>query len=279
MYKILKKEALSSNVYLFEVEAPQIAQKAQAGQFVILRIHEHSERIPLTIADFSRDNGTVTIIFQSVGATTQELAEYEIGDAILDLAGPLGVPSEIENYGTVVCVGGGIGIAPIYPIVCALKEAGNKVVSIIGARSADILFWQDKLAKVSDQVLVATDDGSAGHKGFVTDVLVSLLKKEKISRVWAIGPMIMMKNVARTTKPYDVKTLVSLNPIMVDGTGMCGACRVSVGTETKFACVDGPEFDGHLVDFDLAMKRSAFFKEEEQKATHHCKCGGDCKCH
>lgn len=279
MYKILKKEALSSNVYLYEVEAPQIAKKAQAGQFIILRIHEHSERIPLTIADFSREQGTITMIFQTVGATTQELATYETGDTILDVVGPLGVPSEIENYGTVVLVGGGVGIAPIYPIAYALKEAGNKVISIIGARSADILFWEDKLAKVSDQVLIATDDGSAGHKGFVTDVLNELLQKDEIARVWAIGPMIMMKNVARTTKPYNVKTLVSLNPIMVDGTGMCGACRVSVGNETKFACVDGPEFDGHLVDFDLAMKRSAFFKEEEQNATHQCKCGGDRKCH
>lgn len=278
MYTIIKKEFLGSGIYMMEVETPQIAKKAQAGQFIIIRIHEESERVPLTIADYSRENGTITMIFQAVGQTTQELAAYEVGDTILDVVGPLGVATEIENYGNVVCIGGGVGIAPIHPIARALKEAGNKVTSIIGARNADLLFWKDKMEAVSDRLLIATDDGSEGRKGFVTDVLTELMEKEKIDRVWAIGPMIMMRAVANSTKPFGVKTIVSLNPIMVDGTGMCGACRVAVGTETKFACVDGPEFDGHEVDFDLAMKRAALFKNEEQVARDHNKEGGGCKC-
>ncbi|MBZ4652717.1 MAG: ferredoxin-NADP(+) reductase subunit alpha [Peptococcaceae bacterium] len=279
MYEILKNEVLGSNIYLFEVKAARIAAKAEAGQFVIIRLHETAERIPLTIADYSREKGTITIIFQAVGASTRELAEYKAGQKILDLVGPLGVPSEIEKYGTVVCIGGGVGIAPIYPIARALKEAGNKVISIIGARSRDLLFWKEKMAAVSDELLIATDDGSEGRKGFVTDVLKDLLEKEKIERVWAIGPMVMMKAVANTTRPFAVKTIVSLNPIMVDGTGMCGACRVAVGKETKFACVDGPEFDGHEVDFDLAMKRLAIFKDEEQRILAKGQCGGGCGCH
>ena len=279
MFEILKNEVLGSNICLFEVKAPKIAAKAEAGQFVIIRLHEKAERIPLTIADYSRKEGTITIIFQVVGASTRELAEYKAGQRILDLVGPLGVPSEIEKYGTVVCIGGGVGIAPIYPIAKALKEAGNKVISIIGARCRDLLFWREKMAAVSDELLIATDDGSVGRKGFVTDVLKDLLEKEKIERVWAIGPMVMMKAVANTTRPFAVKTIVSLNPIMVDGTGMCGACRVAVGKETKFACVDGPEFDGHEVDFELAMKRLAIFKDEEQKSMAQGQHGGGCGCH
>jgi len=278
LYKILKKEVIGTNLYLFEVDAGRIARKAQAGQFIIVRKDEYAERIPLTIADYSREKGSITMIFQVVGASTQDLATLEEGEEIQDVVGPLGLPSEIENYGTVVCVGGGVGIAPIYPIARALKEAGNRVISIIGARNAELLFWQDKMAAVSDELLIATDDGSAGRKGFVTDVLKDTLEKEKIARVWAIGPMIMMKAVSQTTKPSGVTTIVSLNPIMVDGTGMCGACRVGVGQETKFACVDGPEFDGHEVDWDLAMKRAGLFRQEEKMSLEYKKCGGGCSC-
>lgn len=279
MFNIIKKEGLGTNLYLFEVEAPRIAKKAQAGQFIIVRKDDYAERIPLTIADYSREKGTISIIFQVVGASTGDLAECEVGDKILDVVGPLGVASEIENFGTVVCIGGGVGIAPVYPIARVLKEAGNRVVSIIGARSADLLFWKEKMAAVSDELLIATDDGSEGRKGFVTDVLKDVMEKEEVARVWAIGPMIMMRAVAQVTKPSGVRTIVSLNPIMVDGTGMCGACRVGVGKETKFACVDGPEFDAHEVDWDLAMKRSGFFKIEETRSLEHKKCGGGCKCH
>lgn len=277
MFRILHKETMGGGMYLFDVEAPRIAAKALAGQFIIVRKDEKGERIPLTIADYSRENGTITMIFQAVGVSTLELAELEEGDSILDVVGPLGTASEIENYGTVVCIGGGVGIAPVYPIARALKEAGNRVISIIGARSSELLFWREKMGAISDELLIATDDGSEGRKGFVTDILKEVLEKEKIDHIWAIGPMVMMKAVANTTRPSGVKTVVSLNPIMVDGTGMCGACRVAVGTETKFACVDGPEFDAHQVDFDLAMKRAALFKSEEQRCMEHRK-GGGCKC-
>lgn len=279
MYKIMNKKVLAPNLYLFEVEADRIARKAEAGQFIIVRKDDNAERLPLTIADFSRDKGTITIIFQVVGASTRDLAECEAGDQILDVVGPLGVASEIENYGTVVCIGGGVGIAPVYPIAKALKEAGNRVISIIGARSVDILFWQDKMAVVSDELLIVTDDGSEGRKGFVTDALKDVLDREAIAQVWAIGPMVMMRAVSQVTKPSGVKTIVSLNPIMVDGTGMCGACRVSVGEETKFACVDGPEFDAHEVDWDLAMKRSRVFNQEEKQGMEYKRCGGGCTCH
>ena len=279
MYSICKKETLAPNLYLFEVEAGRIAKKAEAGQFIIIRKDDYAERIPLTIADFSREKGTITIIFQVVGAATRDLAECAAGDQILDVVGPLGVASEIENYGTVVCIGGGVGIAPVYPIARALKEAGNRVISIIGARSSDILFWKDKMAAVSDELLIATDDGSEGRKGFVTDILKDVLGREEVAHIWAIGPMIMMRAVSQVSKPSGVKTIVSLNPIMVDGTGMCGACRVGVGKETKFACVDGPEFDAHEVDWDLAMKRSGLFRHEEKMGMEHKKGGGACKCH
>jgi len=277
LYKILHKEPLGTNLHLLEVEAPRIARKAKSGQFIILRLKEEAERIPLTIADYSREKGTLTIIFQEVGYSTRELAGCRAGDTILDLVGPLGLPSEIEKYGTVVCVGGGVGIAPVYPIARDLKKAGNRVLSIIGARNSSLLFWREKMAEVSDRLFIATDDGSEGRKGFVSDVLKEILDAEQVMRVWAIGPMIMMKVVAETTRPYGVPTIVSMNPIMVDGTGMCGACRVAVGQQTRFACVDGPEFDGHLVDFDLAMKRAAFFKDKEQQALEMCRCGGEGK--
>ncbi len=282
MFKILKKDEMGNNVYGFEVLAPRVAKKAEAGQFFIVRQGEDYERIPLTIADFDREKGTITMIFQVVGACTKALSLLNEGDELADVVGPLGKPTEIEKFGKVVVVGGGVGIAPIHPIARALKEAGNEVTAIIGARTKDLLFWEDKMAQVSDRLLIATDDGSAGRKGFVTQVLEDLIKEEDIRCVWAIGPMIMMRAVANMTRPYKVHTIVSMNPIMVDGTGMCGACRVSVGGETKFACVDGPEFDGHAIDFDLAMKRAAVFKADEKLAMEALEerlKGGGCKCH
>jgi ferredoxin--NADP+ reductase len=255
-----------------KIKALMVAKKAKPGQFIILRIDETGERIPLTIADFDRKKGTITIIFMEVGKTTVELGKLNEGDKILNFAGPLGVPSEIEKFGTVICIGGGVGIAPLYPIVRALKDAGNKVISILGARNKDLLMLEDEIEKYSDELLIATDDGSKGHKGFVSDVLQDLIDKDtKIDVVWAIGPVIMMKVVADLTRKYDLKTVVSLNPIMVDGTGMCGGCRVTVGDETKFACVDGPEFNGHLVDFDNLMLRNRRFVCEEK---HACKLAG-----
>ena len=281
MYRIVHKEILSPTIKLFEVEAPKVAAKAKAGQFFILRLDEKGERIPLTIADYNRETGTVTTIFQEVGRTTKEMGKLDVGDYIADFVGPLGEPSEIENFGRVVCVGGGVGVAPIYPIARALKEAGNEVISVIGARNKELLFWEEKMAKVSDRLIVCTDDGSYGRKGFVTDAVKQIAEEAKIDRLWAIGPMPMMRAMAATTKPLGIKTIVSLNPIMVDGTGMCGACRVSVGKETKFACVDGPEFDAHLVDFDLAMRRLTYYKDAEKRAeaAASCGCGGGCGCH
>ena len=281
MYKILVKRQLAPSVQLFEVEAPLIARKAQPGQFIILRIDEDGERIPLTIADFNREKGTITLIFQEVGASTVELGQLNEGDGILDLVGPLGKATHIEKLGTIVCVGGGIGIAPVYPIARGMKEAGNEVISIIGARSKDILIYEQEMAAVSDELIITTDDGSKGRKALVTQPLKELLDSDKtISLVVAIGPVIMMKFVAETTRPYGVPTVVSLNPIMVDGTGMCGGCRVSVGNENKFACVDGPEFDGHKVDFDVLMSRQRMYKPQEKEHTNFIsgKQEGGCKC-
>ncbi|GFN23323.1 sulfide/dihydroorotate dehydrogenase-like FAD/NAD-binding protein [Thermanaeromonas sp. C210] len=279
MYPIVKKRILAPGIKLLEVKAPDVARKAQAGQFIILRIDEPGERIPLTIADFNRDEGTVTTIFQEVGYTTQQLGRLEEGDTLLDFVGPLGRPTEIENYGRVVCVGGGVGVAPIYPIARALKEAGNEVISIIGARSRELLILEQEMRSVSDELLVSTDDGSYGHKGFVTDLLVKVLQEKKVDRVWGIGPVVMMKAVSEATRPFKVPTIVSMNPIMVDGTGMCGACRVSVGGETKFGCVDGPEFDGHQVDWDLALRRLRMYRDEEARAlAFHQEKRGGCQC-
>lgn len=282
MYKILKKQQLAPSVQLFEVEAPLIAKKAQPGQFIILRTDADGERIPLTIADFNRETGTITLIFQEVGASTVELGLLNEGEFILDVVGPLGKATHIEKMGTVVCVGGGIGIAPVYPIARGLKEAGNEVISIIGARSEDILIYEKEMAAVSDELIITTDDGSKGRKALVTQPLKELLDSDKtISLVVAIGPVIMMKFVAETTRPYGVPTVVSLNPIMVDGTGMCGGCRVSVGNENKFACVDGPEFDGHKVDFDVLMSRQRMYKPQEKQHSEHAASHkeGGCKCH
>jgi len=272
MYEILEKEVLSETVKLMEIKAPLVAKKAKAGQFIILRIDEQGERIPLTIADYDGKAGTITVIFMEVGKTTKQLGTMKVGDKLLNFAGPLGVASEIEKYGTVVCIGGGVGIAPLYPIIRALKKAGNEVISILGARNKKLLMLEDEVEEFSDELHICTDDGSKGHKGFVSDVLQKLINEGKdIKIVWAIGPVIMMKVVANLTKKYNLKTLVSLNPIMVDGTGMCGGCRVTVDGKIKFACVDGPEFDGHKVDFDnLMLRNRRFIKEEE----HACKMAG-----
>lgn len=281
MYKILVKQELAPNVKMFEVEAPLIARKAKPGQFVILRVDEEGERVPLTIADFDREKGSIVMIFQEVGASTKLLGALNEGDCLQDLVGPLGKPTHVENFGTVVCVGGGIGIAPVYPIARGMKEAGNKVVSIIGARNKDILIYEDKMTAVSDTLHIATDDGSKGQKGFVTDPLKQMIENgEKIDLVIAIGPVIMMRNVAETTRPYNIPTVVSLNPIMVDGTGMCGGCRVSVGTENKFACVDGPEFDAHKVDFAGLVARQKMYITKEKDHAAHCAGHGEggCKC-
>jgi len=267
MYEIIEKQVMSDTVKLMKIKAPRVAEKAQAGQFIILRIDEQGERIPLTIADYDRKNGDVTIIFMEVGKTTNQLGKMNVGDSLLNFVGPLGEASEIQNYGTVVCIGGGVGIAPLYPIIRALKEAGNYVITILGARNEKLLMLEKEIETCSDEVHIATDDGSKGRKGFVSDVLQGLIdNKTKIDIVWAIGPVIMMKVVANLTKKYDLKTIVSLNPIMVDGTGMCGGCRVTVDGKIKFACVDGPEFDGHKVDFDNLMLRNRRFVCEEEHA-------------
>ncbi len=276
MYKILKKQILSDLVTLMEVHAPQVTRKAQAGQFVIVRTREESERIPLTIADFDRAAQSITLVIQQVGKSTMEMCRLNEGDAFVTVAGPLGHPTEIEQYGTVICVGGGVGIAPIYPIARALKEAGNYVVSIIGARNQSLLFWEDKMRAVSDELIVTTDDGSYGRKALVTEPLKEILTaRSDIAKVWAIGPAIMMKFVAATTKPLNVPTIVSLNTIMIDGTGMCGGCRVLTTEGAQFVCVDGPEFDAHKVDWDVMMQRMQFYRAEEQLAVerwkHQCK--------
>jgi len=276
VYKILVKEDLGPVNKLMVIEATEVARKDKAGQFVIVRIHEEGERIPLTIADYDCQAGTITLIFQEVGKTTIHLGTLKEGDELISFVGPLGLPSQIENYGTVVCVGGGVGIAPIFPIARALREAGNHLISIIGARQKELLFWEDKMRSVSDELIVCTDDGSYGRKALVTQPLKELLEtRNDIGRIWAIGPAIMMKFTALTTQPFGVHTEVSLNSIMVDGTGMCGACRVEVGGKTRFVCVDGPEFDGHQVDWDLLLARQRTYLEEEklarEKFEHECR--------
>jgi len=281
MYRILRKEMLAPSVCRMDIAAPAVARKAAAGQFVILRLHADGERIPLTIADYDRSAGTVTVVVQAVGKTTEELLDYAAGASLENFAGPLGRPTEVEKYGTVVCIGGGVGIAPIYPIARAMREAGNEVITIIGARSRELLFFEEKLAAVSNELRIATDDGTAGRTGFVTDILKDLLAAGRaINLTVAVGPVPMMRAVAELTRPFGVKTVVSLNPIMVDGTGMCGACRVTVGGERKFACVDGPDFDGHAVDFTELLARQAMYKgmEREARARYEASHGGDCRC-
>jgi len=266
LFRILEKQRLAPMVYLLKFEAPEIAEKVQPGQFVILRVHEKGERIPLTVCDFDREKGSIDLVFQEVGKTTKLLGRLNVNDFILDVIGPLGNPSEVEKFGRVVCVGGGVGTAAVYPVARALYQKGNELLNIMGARSAELLILEDEMRKVSNSLYITTDDGTKGHHGLVTDVLEQIMEKEKIDRVVAVGPAVMMKFVSRTTQPFNVKTVVSLNSIMVDGTGMCGCCRVSVGGETKFTCIDGPEFDGHLVDFDELISRLNMFVEEEKAA-------------
>ena len=265
MQEVIGKEVLSPQIIKLMIDAPVIARKRKPGQFVILRVHEKGERIPLTIVDSDPDIGTITLIFQVVGKTTHMLSKLEKGDNILDLVGPLGKPTAIERFGTVVVVGGGIGAAVAYPIAKGMKQAGNRVITILGARNKNLLILEGELASVSDKIIVTTDDGSYKRRGMVTEPLRELLEKGKINEVLAIGPVPMMRTVSELTRNYNVRTQVSLNPIMVDGTGMCGACRVSIAGRIKFACVDGPEFDGHQVDFlDLQMRLTAYREEEKQ---------------
>ena len=266
MFKIVqRKEMAGGTIVLNEIEAPLIARKAKPGQFVILKANEAGERIPLTMADTNPEKGTITIIYMVVGKSTAVFKSLKVGEGYQDVIGPLGKPTHLEKLGTVVCVGGGTGIAVIHPITRGLKEIGNNVISIIGARSKDILILEEEMKAASNTLHVCTDDGSYGHHGFVTEVLKQVLEKEDVKLVVAIGPVPMMKFVSKITKEFNAPTMVSLNPIMVDGTGMCGGCRVSVDGETKFACVDGPEFDGHKVDYDELMRRLQAYCEDEKK--------------
>ena len=267
MYTIKQKTSLSHDVHSMVVDAPYVARKAQPGQFVILRSGKLGERIPLTIADSDRDAGTVTVVFQEVGKSTKIMGALSVGDKFDDLVGPLGIASHLDKLGLIVCVGGGIGIAPIHPIARGLKEAGNEVVSILGARSKDLLIMEDEMKLASTEVKICTDDGSYGQQGFVTNVLEEMINNgQPIAMVMAIGPVPMMEAVCKLTKPFGIKTVVSLNPIMVDGTGMCGACRVTVDGEIKFVCVDGPDFDGHVVDFGELKLRQRMYLAEEREA-------------
>ncbi len=272
VYKILERQDLAPIIHLFKIEAPEVAKKAKPGQFVIVKIDEKGERVPLTFADWDAAAGSVTIIFMEAGATTCRLGRLTAGESIEHFVGPLGVPTHIEKFGTVVCVAGGIGVAPITPIARGLKQAGNHVISIMGTRSKNLLFWEDKLRQSSDELIVTTDDGTYGRKALVTEPLKELLSSRKIDQVIAIGPIPMMKFCTLTSKPFNVKTIVSLNPLMVDGTGMCGCCRVSVGGATKFACVDGPDFDGHAVDWDLMSIRSKAYGTEEKRSLEKWEC-------
>ena len=277
MYRIVRTDVLAPTVTRFEIEAPFIARKRKAGNFVMVRLDNQGERIPLTLADSNPASGTITLIVQAVGKTTKQLCAMKAGDSILDVVGPLGTPTPIAMHGTVVCVGGGVGTAELYPIARALKEAGNTVLSIVGARSHDLVILEPEMKAISDALYVTTDDGSYGKKGFVTDQLKDLLDTVPgIGAVFAIGPLPMMKAVSTLTRPYNVHTLVSLNTIMVDGTGMCGGCRVTINGAMKFACVDGPEFDGHSVDFDELMMRNRTYADLERVSDqkHACRLAG-----
>lgn len=272
MHLIQRNEKISPIVGMMIVEAPYVAEHRRAGQFIMLRIDEYGERIPLTIADVSKTDGTITLFYQIVGKTTEQMAELKAGDFIKDIAGPLGHPTDIKKYGTAVCVGGGIGVAPIYPIASALRKEGNRVINIIGARTKNLLILENEMRGAGEQLIVCTDDGSYGRKAFVTEALRDILDAEKADLVVAIGPVPMMKAVSELTRPYGVKTLVSLNSIMVDGTGMCGGCRVTVGGEKRFTCVDGPEFDGHDVNFDELIQRLNTYRAEESESREYHKC-------
>lgn len=267
MYEILRKEKWHDILYSMWVNAPYVAEAAEPGQFVVLMIDERGERIPLTIADYDREEGWIQIVFQTVGKTTTKLAQMKEGDKLFAFVGPLGNPSAIKKYGTVVTVGGGTGIACVYPVTRALKEAGNRVIAIIGARTKGLIIMEDEMREASHELLITTDDGSYVRKGFVTNVLDEVLQREKdVKKIWTVGPAIMMKVVCDVTKPYDVETIVCLNAIMVDATGMCGSCRVTVGGETKLTCVDGPEFNGHLVDWREFMNRLLKYDELEKQS-------------
>ena len=283
MNRIVEKVHFSENVAKLVIEAPRIARTRKAGHFVILRVDRNGERIPLTIADADPGKGTITLIIQKVGVTSAKLTAMNEGDCICDMVGPLGKATHIENVGTVLCAGGGVGIAPLYPIVQGFKAAGNRVITVLAARSKDLILLEDEMRQHSDEVIIMTDDGSYGNKGLVTQGMEEIIQREKVNLAVAIGPAVMMKYAAMTTKKYNLPTLASLNTIMVDGTGMCGACRVSVGGKTKFVCVDGPEFDAHEVDFDEMISRMGAFKELESEAyeayksgnhQHQCQCGG-----
>ncbi|EPY2276628.1 sulfide/dihydroorotate dehydrogenase-like FAD/NAD-binding protein [Clostridium sporogenes] len=291
MYKIVRKECLAHQIYLMDIEAPRVAKSAKPGQFVIVKIDEKGERIPLTICDYDKEKGTVTIVFQTLGKSTKQMVNYEVGDFFNDFVGPLGQPSELVKESIeelknkkIMFIAGGVGTAPVYPQIKWLYKNGVKADVIVGSKSKDYVILEEKMKKVAENLYISTDDGSYGYKGLVTNLLKDLVHKEgkNYDLVVAIGPMIMMKFVAKLTKELGIKTVVSLNPIMVDGTGMCGACRVTVGGETKFACVDGPEFDGHLIDFEEAMRRQAMYKTEEAKEafrkshSHEGGCGCGC---
>ena len=287
MFKIVSKQKIAPKEFDIWVEAGRIAKHAKAGQFVVLRVDDQGERIPLTIADYDKEKGLIRLIFQVVGKTTAAMSCLNVGDSIKDISGPLGTPSEVEKFGTVLMVGGGVGIAALYPIIKELKLAGNKVITILGGRTSDLVIMKEECAKYSDELIITTDDGSEGMKGVVTEAMKMVVERgEKIDRCWCIGPSIMMKFGTKAAAQLGLPIIVSLNPLMVDGTGMCGCCRVTVDNKIFFACVDGPEFDGHLVDFDQAMKRQQQYKTEEGRAklayeegaTHHggCgNCGGD----
>lgn len=286
MYKIVRKTKLAEGIDRFEIKAPLIAKKAKAGQFVVIRVNEYGERIPLTIADYDSNKGIISLVAMSIGKTTYMLSNLKQGDSIRDVVGPLGKQSDIKRFGKVICVGGGAGIAPVMPIAKALKNTRNYIISIIGAKNEDSLILADEMKEISDEFYICTDDGSIGFHGFVSEMLNELLEgsekssnsnlRRDIDRVIAIGPAPMMSAVCNVTKPYSIKTIVSLNSIMVDGTGMCGTCRVEVGGETKFVCVDGPEFNGHKVNFDLLMLRQKMYLNEERKALdlyeEKCRC-------
>lgn len=265
-FEIVQKQRLSDSVVRLTIQAPLVAANAKPGQFLLIRPGKNSERIPLTISHADRVKGEITIIFQEVGVTTRELGAMEIGASVQDLVGPLGTPSEIENFGTVACVGGGVGIAVMLPVTRALKAAGNRVIGIIGARTRDLLILEDEMRQASDEFLVVTDDGSYGKKGLVTDALAEAMGRETINLAYAIGPLPMMRAVCEATRGHGLKTIVSLDSVMVDGTGMCGGCRVDVGGKAKFTCVDGPEFDGHQVDWDTLRARKSIYRDEEQAA-------------
>ncbi len=269
-YKILSKKELCPNQYEISIYAPFVVKNAKAGQFIIFRAEENGERVPLTIADIDKEKGILTLVFMAVGYSTKVLSSLNEGDELVDIVGPLGQPTHIEKYGTVVCLAGGYGAAPCYLIAKAFKDAGNKVYMIMGAKTKDLVFWQEKMKDACSQLFITTDDGSLGEKGFVTQVLEKLMNSEKLDYAIAVGPMPMMKAVADLTRDKGIYTEASMNPIMVDGTGMCGACRITVGGKTKFACVDGPDFNAHEIDFDEVINRTKIYKDQEQKRSENC---------